>query len=128
MGVANGKYDVDFTEEVNLSHFKLLRVVGRGAFGKVRIVERRDNKRLFALKYISKEECIKMEALRNIFRERSMLEELDHPLVCNLRFAFQDDEYMYMVMDLMYVCESVDQFKYHLFDFNSFLHLLIVNL
>ncbi|CAG8610660.1 9214_t:CDS:2 [Funneliformis mosseae] len=101
MGVANGKYDVDFTEEVNLSHFKLLRVVGRGAFGKVRIVERRDNKRLFALKYISKEECIKMEALRNIFRERSMLEELDHPLVCNLRFAFQDDEYMYMVMDLM---------------------------
>jgi serine/threonine kinase 32 len=44
-----------------------------------------------------------MEALRNIFRERSMLEELDHPLVCNLRFAFQDDEYMYMVMDLMYV-------------------------
>lgn len=48
-----------------------------------------------------------MEALRNIFRERSMLEELDHPLVCNLRFAFQDDDYMYMVMDLMYVCELI---------------------
>ncbi|PKY62813.1 kinase-like protein [Rhizophagus irregularis] len=107
MGVTNGKYDVDFSEEVNLSHFKLLRVVGRGAFGKVRIVERKDNKRLFALKYISKEECIRMEALRNIFRERSMLEELDHPLVCNLRFAFQDDDYMYMVMDLMYVCELI---------------------
>lgn len=101
MGVANGKFDVDFTEEVNLNHFKLLRVVGRGAFGKVRIVERRDNKKLFALKYISKEECIKMDALRNVLRERSMLEELDHPLVCNLRFAFQDDDYMYMVMDLM---------------------------
>ncbi|CAG8507868.1 10707_t:CDS:2 [Acaulospora colombiana] len=42
-----------------------------------------------------------MDALINVFRERSMLEELDHPLVCNLRFAFQDDEYMYMVMDLM---------------------------
>ncbi|KAG9298745.1 hypothetical protein G9A89_012813 [Geosiphon pyriformis] len=101
MGNANGGMDVDFDEEVNLSHFKLLRVVGRGAFGKVRIVERRDNKRLFALKYISKEECIKMDALRNVLRERYMLEELDHPLVCNLRFAFQDDEYMYMVMDLM---------------------------
>ncbi|CAG8542742.1 2437_t:CDS:2 [Ambispora gerdemannii] len=101
MGNVNGRIDVDFEEQVNLSHFKLLRVVGRGAFGKVRIVERLDTKRLFALKYISKNECIKMDALRNIFRERAILEELDHPLVCNLRFAFQDDEYMYMVMDLM---------------------------
>ncbi|CAG8489667.1 1985_t:CDS:2 [Diversispora eburnea] len=101
MGVANGKYDVDFNEEANLYHFRLLRVVGKGAFGKVRIVERKDNKQLFALKYISKDECIRMDALRNILRERSMLEQLDHPLVCNLRFAFHDDEYMYMVMDLM---------------------------
>ncbi|CAG8584382.1 12763_t:CDS:2 [Acaulospora morrowiae] len=101
MGVSNGKYDVDFNEEVNLNQFKLLRVVGRGAFGKVRIVERKDTKKLFALKYIAKEECIRMDALINVFRERSMLEELDHPLVCNLRFAFQDDDYMYMVMDLM---------------------------
>lgn len=88
---------------VNLSQFKLLRVVGRGAFGKVRIVERRDSKKLYALKYISKEECVRMDALRNVLRERLMLEELDHPLVCNLRFAFQDDDYMYMIMDLMYV-------------------------
>ncbi|CAG8561045.1 8914_t:CDS:2 [Ambispora leptoticha] len=80
MGNANGRIDVDFEEEVNLSHFRLLRVVGRGAFGKVRIVERLDTKRLFALKYISKNECIKMDAIRNIFRERAMLEELDHPL------------------------------------------------
>lgn len=67
----------------------------------VRIVERRDTKVLYALKYISKHECIKMDAVRNIFRERAMLEDLDHPFVCNLRFAFQDDDYMYMVMDLM---------------------------
>jgi serine/threonine kinase 32 len=42
-----------------------------------------------------------MEASRNVVRERDMLEKLDHPLVCNLRFAFQDGDFMYMVMDLM---------------------------
>lgn len=41
---------------VNLNHFRLLRVVGKGAFGKVRIVEKKDTGLTFALKYIRKEE------------------------------------------------------------------------
>lgn len=41
---------------VNLNHFRLLRVVGKGAFGKVRIVEKKDTGLTFALKYIRKDE------------------------------------------------------------------------
>ena len=41
---------------MNLNHFRLLRVVGKGAFGKVRIVERKDTGLTFALKYIRKDE------------------------------------------------------------------------
>lgn len=41
---------------VNLNQFRLLRVVGKGAFGKVRIVEKKDTGLTFALKYIRKEE------------------------------------------------------------------------
>lgn len=55
MGNSNGK-PVIFTDQVNLNHFRLLRVVGKGAFGKVRIVERKDNGDQFALKYIRKDE------------------------------------------------------------------------
>ncbi|KAI8647946.1 kinase-like domain-containing protein [Parasitella parasitica] len=78
-----------------------MRIVGRGAFGKVRIVEYRESRQLYALKYINKDECIRMDAARNIVRERVILEQLDHPFLCRLRFAFQDDDYMYMVTDLM---------------------------
>jgi hypothetical protein len=49
------------TAAVNLSHFRLLRVVGKGAFGKVRIVERKDNCDQFALKYIRKDEGMMVE-------------------------------------------------------------------
>ncbi|KAG0327155.1 hypothetical protein BGZ99_008245 [Dissophora globulifera] len=42
-----------------------------------------------------------MDAVRNILRERQILESIDHAFVVNMRFAFQDDEYMYMCMDLM---------------------------
>ncbi|KAM4062969.1 kinase [Hirsutella rhossiliensis] len=100
MGNGQGK-PVDLTGEVNLNHFRLLRVVGRGAFGKVRIVERKDTGLSFALKYIRKDEVVKSESVRNIVRERRMLEHVNHPFICNLRYSFQDIEYMYLVVDLM---------------------------
>ncbi|KAI5849814.1 kinase-like domain-containing protein [Tricharina praecox] len=105
MGNTNGK-PVVFTDEVNLNHFRLLRVVGKGAFGKVRIVERKDTGLTFALKYIRKDEAIlravvRSESVRNIIRERRMLEQLCHPFLCNLRYSFQDIEYLYLVVDLM---------------------------
>ncbi|KAL8978312.1 MAG: hypothetical protein Q9205_006068 [Flavoplaca limonia] len=89
------------TPLVNLNHFRLLRVVGKGAFGKVRIVERKDTGLTFALKYIRKDEVVRSESVRNIIRERRMLEHLNHPFLCNLRYSFQDIEYLYIVVDLM---------------------------
>ena len=95
MGNSNGK-PVVLTDEVNLNHFRLLRVVGKGAFGKVRIVERKDTGLTFALKYIRKEEVVRSESVRNIIRERKMLEHLNHPFLCNLRYSFQDMEYLWV--------------------------------
>ncbi|KAL2150752.1 hypothetical protein VTH82DRAFT_7315 [Thermothelomyces myriococcoides] len=100
MGNSQGK-PADLDGEVNLNHFRLLRVVGRGAFGKVRIVERKDTNLSFALKYIRKDEVVRSESVRNIIRERRMLEHVNHPFICNLRYSFQDIEYMYLVVDLM---------------------------
>ncbi|CAK4031252.1 Serine threonine- kinase 32A [Lecanosticta acicola] len=100
MGNSNTK-PIIYTDEVNLNHFRLLRVVGKGAFGKVRIVERKDTGLTFALKYIRKDEVVRSESVRNIIRERRMLEHLNHPFLCNLRYSFQDMEYLYIVVDLM---------------------------
>ncbi|CEJ91143.1 Putative Protein kinase-like domain protein [[Torrubiella] hemipterigena] len=100
MGNGQGK-PVTLDGAVNLNHFRLLRVVGRGAFGKVRIVERKDTGLSFALKYIRKDEVVKSESVRNIIRERRMLEHVNHPFICNLRYSFQDIEYMYLIVDLM---------------------------
>lgn len=92
---------VDFDGDVNLFHFVLLRCVGKGAFGKVRVVQHKQGKELYALKYINKAKCVKMKAVANIIQERRLLEEIDHPFVVNLRYAFQDDENCFFVLDLM---------------------------
>ncbi|KAL0577360.1 hypothetical protein V5O48_004612 [Marasmius crinis-equi] len=92
---------VDFESEVNLYHFDLHRAVGKGAFGKVRVVEHKQTKKLYALKYIDKAQCIRQKAVANVIQERRLLEEIDHPFLVNLRYAFQDDENCFFVLDLM---------------------------
>ncbi|KAJ1506580.1 hypothetical protein HMI54_002239 [Coelomomyces lativittatus] len=102
MGCTCCKEDpIDFDAEIELNHFELLRSVGKGAFGKVRVVQHKKDQKLYALKYINKQKCIQMKAVDNILQERRLLEGLDFNLICNLRFAFQDDENLFMVLDLM---------------------------
>lgn len=85
---------MDFDGDVNLFHFVLLRCVGKGAFGKVRIihigvcssdaehapqvrvVQHKQTRELYALKYINKPKCVKMKAVANIIQERRLLEEV----------------------------------------------------
>ncbi|KAI8372757.1 kinase-like domain-containing protein [Radiomyces spectabilis] len=95
------EHSLDLDGEVDLSHFTLLRSVGKGAFGKVRVVQHKRTKQLYALKYINKAKCIQMRAVENIISERSLLEQINHELIVNLRYAFQDDDNLFMVLDLM---------------------------
>jgi len=100
-GVCCRPQPIDFDGEVNLFHFVLLRCVGKGAFGKVRVVQHKQTRDLYALKYINKAKCVKMKAVPNVIQERRLLEEVDHPFIVNLRYAFQDDENCFFVLDLM---------------------------
>ncbi|KAI8098838.1 AGC/YANK protein kinase [Halteromyces radiatus] len=93
--------ELDFGKEVELAHFYLLRVIGKGAFGKVRIVQHRQTGREYALKYISKPRCIELNATHNIIAERRLLESIEHPLIVNMRYAFHDEENLFMALDLM---------------------------
>lgn len=80
------------------------------------MVQRKSNKELYAMKYINKRKCIDQQAVTNTIFERNLLESVEHPLIVNLRYAFQDDENMFMVMDLM----LGGDLKYHLNNIGGF--------
>ncbi|KAJ3231099.1 hypothetical protein HDU81_004040 [Chytriomyces hyalinus] len=61
---------------------------------------KRDTKTRYALKYMDKMQCIRMHAIQNIFRERALLQDLNHPFIVNLNYAFQDDQSLFFVLDL----------------------------
>ena len=65
------------------------------------LVEHLQNQTLYALKYTSKDKAIKDKAVQHIIQERRMLEEINHPFICLMKFSFQDEAIMFMVLDYM---------------------------
>uniref|UniRef100_A0A8C9JTY2 Serine/threonine kinase 32C n=1 Tax=Panthera tigris altaica TaxID=74533 RepID=A0A8C9JTY2_PANTA len=86
---------------VNFDHFQILRAIGKGSFGKVCIVQKRDTEKMYAMKYMNKQHCIERDEVRNVFRELEILQEIEHVFLVNLWYSFQDEEDMFMVVDLL---------------------------
>lgn len=80
---------IELDDTVDLFHFELLRAIGRGTYGKVRVVEHKQSGGLYALKCVDKAMCLKNKAATNIVQERLLLEEMTHPFIVNMYYAFQ---------------------------------------
>uniref|UniRef100_U3IBC9 non-specific serine/threonine protein kinase n=1 Tax=Anas platyrhynchos platyrhynchos TaxID=8840 RepID=U3IBC9_ANAPP len=68
---------------------------------KVCIVQKRDTEKMYAMKYMNKQQCIERDEVRNVFRELEILQEIEHVFLVNLWYSFQDEEDMFMVVDLL---------------------------
>lgn len=101
MGCYSSREPIDFEGPVDFGHFEILRAIGKGAFGKVCIVKKKDTRQMYAMKYMNKLQIIEKRAVDNVFREIHILKALDHPFLVNVWFAFQDEEDIFLVIDLM---------------------------
>lgn len=87
------------SEKVRLEDFNLLKVVGRGAFGKVMLVRKKDNSALYAMKILSKDMLIRRNQVGRTKAENRILRAVQHPFVVGLQFAFPAETKLYLVMD-----------------------------
>jgi len=87
---------------VDASHFTLLKVVGKGGFGKVNAVQDRISKHLYAMKRLSKWKVSQKEAyIQTTLRERDVMAKFTSPFLVNLLHAFQDETTLYLIMPFM---------------------------
>lgn len=86
-------------QKVGIKDFELLKVLGRGAFGKVMQVRKKDNQEVYAMKILKKAAIIGRNQVEHTKAERKILETLQHPFLMTLQFAFQSKEKLYLVLD-----------------------------
>ncbi|KRW98381.1 Protein kinase-like domain [Pseudocohnilembus persalinus] len=86
---------------ISKSQFNFHFVIGKGGFGKVWKVENKKNKKLYAMKEMSKSLVITKKSVNSVMNERQLLSQLKFPFLVNMFYAFQDRENLYLIMDLM---------------------------
>ncbi|KAM8947312.1 serine/threonine-protein kinase MRCK alpha isoform 2-T2 [Pelodytes ibericus] len=79
--------------------FEILKVIGRGAFGEVAVVKLKNADKVFAMKILNKWEMLKRAETACFREERDVLVNGDSQWITTLHYAFQDDNYLYLVMD-----------------------------
>ncbi|XP_067884042.1 serine/threonine-protein kinase MRCK alpha-like isoform X6 [Heterodontus francisci] len=79
--------------------FEILKVIGRGAFGEVAVVKLKNVEKVFAMKILNKWEMLKRAETACFREERDVLVNGDSQWITTLHYAFQDENYLYLVMD-----------------------------
>ncbi|ETW82564.1 hypothetical protein HETIRDRAFT_108831 [Heterobasidion irregulare TC 32-1] len=87
--------------KIGLADFRTVKVIGRGAFGEVRLVQKTDTGRVYAMKTLQKAEMLRRDQLAHVRAERDVLAESTSPWVVQLYYSFQDPLYLYLIMEFL---------------------------
>ncbi|XP_064480682.1 serine/threonine-protein kinase tricornered-like isoform X2 [Ornithodoros turicata] len=86
---------------LGVEDFEPLKVIGRGAFGEVRLVQKRDTGHVYAMKILRKADMLEKEQVAHVRAERDVLVEADHQWVVKMYYSFQDVMNLYLIMEFL---------------------------
>lgn len=94
-------YGGDKNEVIGLDDFNVKKVLGKGSFGKVLLVEKKDTGNLYAMKSIRKDILIQNDQIESTKLEKEILLKAKHPFLVKMEFVFQTDQKIYFVMNFI---------------------------
>ena len=86
-------------KKLTVNDFTTLKVIGKGSYGTVLLVQKNDDQKIYAMKILKKKAMIKRNQVNHIKTERKIMELIDHPFIVKLKYAFQTPQKLYMIMD-----------------------------
>jgi len=86
---------------VCLDDFETLKVIGRGSYGRVLLVRKKDTKKVYAMKVLKKAAIAARSEIEHTRTEQKVLSKLDHPFLAKLHWSFQTEDSLYFIMDFI---------------------------
>ena len=86
-------------QKISIFDFEPLKIIGKGAFGEVRVCRYTPTGDIVAIKKMKKEEMHKKKQVLHIRAEKDVLSEAKNPWIVDLKFSFQDQKYLYLGME-----------------------------
>ncbi|KAJ8440815.1 hypothetical protein Cgig2_000703 [Carnegiea gigantea] len=87
--------------KMGVDDFELLTMIGKGAFGEVRICREKTSGNVYAMKKLKKSEMLRRGQVEHVKAERNLLAEVDSNCIVKLYYSFQDEEYLYLIMEYL---------------------------
>jgi len=87
--------------KVTVEDFETVSVIGRGGFGRVLLVRKKDTKKVYAMKVLNKSVIAARGEIAHTRTEKSVLSKIDHPFLARLYYSFQTTENLYLIMDFI---------------------------
>ncbi|XP_010265016.1 PREDICTED: serine/threonine-protein kinase tricorner-like isoform X2 [Nelumbo nucifera] len=81
--------------------FELLTMIGKGAFGEVRVCKEKTTGHVYAMKKLKKSEMLRRGQVEHVKAERNLLAEVDSNCIVKLYCSFQDEEFLYLIMEYL---------------------------
>eukprot|EP00397_Hematodinium_sp_SG-2012_P016647 GEMP01016993.1.p1 GENE.GEMP01016993.1~~GEMP01016993.1.p1 ORF type:complete len:319 (+),score=54.00 GEMP01016993.1:288-1244(+) len=86
---------------MQLSDFDIQRTLGCGSFGRVKYAKYYKDGNYYAVKFMKKQEIIRLKQVDHIMGEKQVMGMLDFPFIVNMKGSFKDDRYVYIVMEII---------------------------
>ncbi|KAI7862609.1 kinase-like domain-containing protein [Spinellus fusiger] len=86
--------------KVSKDDFENIKLLGRGAYGKVMLCRHKATQRLYAMKVLKKASLlVHAKHAEHTKAERQILEEVAHPFIVQLVYAFQTNDRLYLILE-----------------------------
>ena len=88
-------------QKISIFDFIPIKIIGKGAFGEVRLCKYIPTGDIVAIKKMKKEEMHKKNQVLHVRAERDVLSEAKNQWIVELKFSFQDQKFLYLGMEYL---------------------------
>lgn len=88
-------------QRVTIKDFEPISIIGKGAYGEVRVCRVKQTGEIVAMKKMKKTDMKSKNQMKHVKAERDILAKANNPWIVELKYSFQDSDFLYLCMEYL---------------------------